>query len=119
MGTSRSSNPFNPAWPNLTGEMPARVRDFNWNATQLGPVHSWPVSLKSAVELMLSFGFPATLQWGEEGILLYKATNTGLGLWITRDLIEKHNGRLRFRSRQSDPHRGTIFTLFLPTDPTS
>lgn len=47
-----------------------------------------------------------------------EATNTGLGLWITREIIQKHQGRLRFRSRQSEPHRGTIFTLFLPADPT-
>ena len=47
-----------------------------------------------------------------------EATNSGLGLWITREIVEKHRGRLRFRSRSFQPHRGTIFTLFLPADPT-
>ena len=51
--------------------MPARIREFNWGETVLGSIHSWPASLRSAVELMLGFGFPATLQWGEEAILLY------------------------------------------------
>ncbi|WP_162601926.1 ATP-binding protein [Occallatibacter savannae] len=48
-----------------------------------------------------------------------EATNSGLGLWITREILDKHQGRLRFRSRQSSAYRGTIFTLFLPADPTS
>jgi signal transduction histidine kinase len=41
---------------------------------------------------------------------------TGLGLWISREIVERHSGSLKVRSRQS-PHRsGTVFTLFLPIE---
>ena len=37
----------------------------------LGPIASWPADLRRTVEMMLSCGFPCTLQWGEQGILMY------------------------------------------------
>jgi PAS domain S-box-containing protein len=40
-------------------------------------------------------------------------TGTGIGLWVTRSLIEKRGGYLRFRSRQGD-HAGTVMSFFLP-----
>jgi len=38
---------------------------------------------------------------------------TGLGLWVSRSLVEKHGGRLRVRSI---PGIGTIFSIFLPSN---
>ena len=38
---------------------------------------------------------------------------TGLGLWITKDLLEKRGGRVRFRSRDSSP-AGTVMSLYIP-----
>jgi len=38
---------------------------------------------------------------------------TGLGLWISRDIAERHAGTLRLRSRLG---HGTVFTLWLPLD---
>lgn len=39
---------------------------------------------------------------------------TGLGLWLTRDIVRRNAGRLRFRSRTAAPS-GTVFTLYLPS----
>ncbi len=39
---------------------------------------------------------------------------TGLGLWVTKGIVEKHHGRLRVRSSTHPERRGTVFTLFLP-----
>jgi signal transduction histidine kinase len=39
---------------------------------------------------------------------------TGLGLWISQEIIQRHGGRLRVRSSQRYPFRGTLFSLFLP-----
>ncbi len=38
---------------------------------------------------------------------------TGIGLWVTRNLIEKQGGTLRFRSRQGEKS-GTVMSFFLP-----
>lgn len=40
----------------------------------------------------------------------------GLGLWVSSEIVQRHNGRLRFRSNQKKDHSGTAFTLFLPFD---
>ena len=41
---------------------------------------------------------------------------TGLGLWLTRDIATRNQGRLRLRSRTNAPS-GTVFTLYLPAAP--
>lgn len=40
-------------------------------------------------------------------------SGTGLGLWVTRGMVEKHGGSVCFRSRTEDP-AGTCFRVFLP-----
>ncbi|GAC1649987.1 MAG: response regulator [Acidobacteriaceae bacterium] len=39
---------------------------------------------------------------------------SGLGLWLTAEVVAKHQGHIRVRSRTEGPHRGTIFDVFLP-----
>jgi signal transduction histidine kinase len=41
---------------------------------------------------------------------------TGLGLWICREIVDRHHGSLRVRSSASPERSGTVFTLFLPSD---
>ena len=43
-----------------------------------------------------------------------KDTGTGLGLWVSRELIEKHGGHLGVRSSIAGRRTGTVFSLFLP-----
>lgn len=39
---------------------------------------------------------------------------SGLGLWVSRNLIMKHNGTIRFRSSTQPERSGTTFSVFLP-----
>ena len=41
---------------------------------------------------------------------------TGLGLWISAGIVDRHQGRLCVRSSEHTVHHGTIFTLFLPRE---
>ena len=45
-------------------------------------------------------------------------SGTGLGLWISREITDRHLGKLRVRSSKS-AHSGTVFTIFLPCDEVS
>jgi PAS domain S-box-containing protein len=42
-----------------------------------------------------------------------KDVGTGLGLWVTKSMVEKHGGRISFRSQ--DGH-GTVFSVLLPVE---
>ena len=41
---------------------------------------------------------------------------TGLGLWISAGIIDRHHGRIAVRSSMHPVHHGTIFSLILPMD---
>ena len=43
-------------------------------------------------------------------------TGTGLGLWVSQDIIAKHRGAIQVRSRQGT-RSGTVFRIFLPIQP--
>lgn len=42
----------------------------------------------------------------------------GLGLWISREIVDRHCGRLTFRSKQGEVLHGTVSALFLPCEST-
>ncbi|AXC14268.1 Signal transduction histidine kinase [Acidisarcina polymorpha] len=44
---------------------------------------------------------------------------TGLGLWISAEIVARHQGRIRIRSREEEPHRGTVASIFLPFEAAS
>jgi PAS domain S-box-containing protein len=39
---------------------------------------------------------------------------TGLGLWVTRQIVRRHGGNIRVRSTTNSHNRGTHFSVFLP-----
>jgi PAS domain S-box-containing protein len=48
------------------------------------------------------------------------ARGTGLGLWVSQNILEKHGGYARVRSRIGNGHgasSGTVFRVFLPLEP--
>lgn len=46
------------------GDMAAAIRDYDWSATALGPIASWPAALKIAVGMMVNSRFPKCIAWG-------------------------------------------------------
>ena len=42
------------------------------------------------------------------------ATGTGLGLWVVKDLVEKHRGMVCLRSSTAADRHGTVVSLFFP-----
>ncbi|GAB3028017.1 ATP-binding response regulator [Spirosoma pulveris] len=53
------------------GEMGQLIRSMDWAKTPLGPISSWPQSLRTSVSLCLSSTFPILIAWGPETIQLY------------------------------------------------
>ena len=53
------------------GEMGERIRTFDWASTPIGPIETWPQSLKTIVRIMLTSRQPIWIGWGPELIKLY------------------------------------------------
>ena len=60
-----------PRFLTAPGQLGAQILAFDWAATPLGPIDSWPQSLKAVVSLMLSSPQPMWLGWGEQATFLY------------------------------------------------
>jgi two-component sensor histidine kinase/PAS domain-containing protein len=59
------------AFPAGGGETGRLIRDFDWSKTRLGPISSWPQSLKTVTNMLLLSPVPIVLLWGEDGIMIY------------------------------------------------
>lgn len=44
-------------------------------------------------------------------------TGTGLGLWVSSEIVRRHGGTIRAKSRVRPPFTGTVFSVFLPAHP--
>jgi len=53
------------------GEMGKLIRGMDWSSTPLGPIESWPQSLRSAVSILLPSKAQIAMFWGPDLITLY------------------------------------------------
>jgi PAS domain S-box-containing protein len=53
------------------GALGALVASFDWAATPLGPISSWPAAMKIMVGFMLHSPMPMATLWGPDGIMIY------------------------------------------------
>jgi len=61
----------------LAGSLREDYRAVDWASTPLGPMESWPPSLRHATALAFDTPFPVTLLWGPEFIMVYNAGYVG------------------------------------------
>ena len=57
--------------PNSGNEMAARIAAFDWSRTSIGPISTWPETLRIAVDLCLNNRFPMHVWWGPDLINIY------------------------------------------------
>jgi PAS domain S-box-containing protein len=58
-------------------EMGRRTRAYDWSRTSLGPISSWPQSLKTTVGILLRSPVPIVLLWGQDGVMIYNDAYSG------------------------------------------
>jgi signal transduction histidine kinase len=44
-------------------------------------------------------------------------TGCGLGLWVSLGIVQKHGGSIKMRSNAISPATGSVFSVFLPSNP--
>jgi len=78
----------------------------------------WPTGQRGIVFTVADTGSgiaKETMQRLFEPFFTTKGTiGTGLGLWVSREIVDRHRGILRMRSSQAKRLHGTVFTVFLP-----
>ncbi|RYE82626.1 MAG: two-component system sensor histidine kinase/response regulator, partial [Myxococcales bacterium] len=47
------------------------IRAMDWSQTPLGPIDTWPQSLRTTVSLCLASNFPISLAWGKDHTQIY------------------------------------------------
>jgi signal transduction histidine kinase/HAMP domain-containing protein len=93
------------------GRLRVRVRPSNaWYGTQLVPgvrvtIADTGCGMSDEIRRRIFEPFFTTKE----------ATGTGLGLWVSEEIVMKHSGVLHVRSRTTAP-TGTIFSIFFPYD---
>ncbi len=80
---------------------------------------SWNGSNKEGVRLTIADSGPgippqARSKLFEPFFTTKRDVGTGLGLWICRNIVEKHHGRIRVKTSTAPGRSWTAFTVFLP-----
>jgi PAS domain S-box-containing protein len=86
---------------------------------RVSPTREWSNALQPGVRITIldtGSGIPSNVRKNVfEPFFTTKAeVGTGLGLWITKNIVEKHHGNVRFISRTGSQDHGTAFSIFLP-----
>ena len=84
---------------------------------RIAPAHSWPDG-REGIRITIADNGSGISRDNirkvfEPFFTTKKETGTGLGLWVSRGIVEKHGGSIRVRSR-TQGKTGTVFSTFLP-----
>ena len=93
-GENSNREPTQEKWLFGGGDLGHLIRQHTWSLTPLGPIHNWPQSLKTAVNLMLNSQHPMWIGWGPEMTFLYNDAH------ISVLSLAKHPGSLGRPARE-------------------
>jgi len=60
------------------GELGKMIREYDWASSPLGPVETWPQSLRTCIRIMLTSRQPIWIGWGRELIKFYNDPYLGI-----------------------------------------
>lgn len=85
---------------------------------RIRPGRSWKTSLRGVTITIADTGEGMSRETQGKLFDAFYTTKgisgTGLGLWVSKEIIQRHHGRLALKSRQCGSRTGTVFSLFLP-----
>ncbi len=87
---------------------------------RVSPGHDWKHQARPGVRVTFAdngSGIPAdsAARLFEPFFTTKDEKGTGLGLWVSRGIVQKHEGWIRMRTSTLPARHGTAFELFLPT----
>jgi PAS domain S-box-containing protein len=85
--------------------------------------HRWAAGGAAGVRVTVSdtgCGIPGEVRGRmfEPFLSTKEATGTGLGLWVSQNIVQKHQGTIQLHSVANGERRGTVFSMFFPLDGT-
>jgi two-component system, NtrC family, sensor kinase len=95
----------------LNGRLRLRIRCArSWNDPGVRGIRISIADTGSGIspEVQRRLGEPFFTTKGQRG--------TGLGLWVTRSIMQRYGGEIQLRSSVDPQRHGTVFSLFLPTN---
>ncbi len=107
----------------ISGEIKQVVANLISNAVDAtdhgGSVHICVSQQEEKVSIVIQDNGPGVAE--SDRVHLFEAffttksdVGTGLGLWVSKGIIEKHKGVISFKTDTSPDHHGTSFTISLP-----
>lgn len=86
---------------------------------RVNPGRDWKQPARHGVRVAIAdngTGIPAELaaKIFEPFFTTKEEKGTGLGLWVSRGIVQKHEGSIRMRTSIKSGSRGTVFSIFLP-----
>jgi PAS domain S-box-containing protein len=86
------------------------------------PSREWSNSRKPGVRIVIADRGPGIsaetrAQVFEPFFTTKGERGTGLGLWVSRGIVNRHQGFIRLRSSTDPRHSGSVFSIFLPAAP--
>lgn len=107
---------------NLVSNAVEAMEEHGWLCIKASRAHDWTNGYRSGVRVSVldtgcGIGRDEMPKIFEPFYTTKKDVGTGLGLWLTRGLVQKHHGSIRVKSRTGPSEAGTVFSVFLPREP--